>query len=237
MKAIKEIKEVEDTNLYIEGQEYFKQDVLDYIEEMVDMKISNGEDTKIKYLPMIMKDIFKSMKDSLEEKEVLVICDDKEKSKKIIKGISKDAVFITAIGCNKDEQEEIYDYILEEVGLSLFYPSNINRVLENYSLIINFTDNIKYDFSRTRRNCVFFDFGFGNNIGNRKKFPIIKDIGFSLKDLGLNETKWLDKVVKASVREALEEKNGQSKVYLYIDNDYYLIKDYINLFIKVKGHF
>lgn len=82
MKAIKEIKEVEDTNLYIEGQEYFKQDVLDYIEEMVDMKISNGEDTKIKYLPMIMKDIFKSMKDSLEEKEVLVICDDKEKSKR-----------------------------------------------------------------------------------------------------------------------------------------------------------
>lgn len=198
------------------------------------MKIPDGEDIKITNLPLVMKTICNLMKDSLDEKEILVICDKKERTKRIIKVISKDVRFITAIGCEKDN-DEIYEHILEETGLSLFFPSNIDRILENYSIIINLIDNLDLDFSKVKRNCIVFDFGQGNVY--KKTPPFIKDFAFDLNDLGIKENILIKNKVFSNLAEALTNDKNKNVKYLYSERNFFSIKDYVNLFIKVKGKF
>ena len=234
LNAIIKLKSENSTRLFIEGHENLSKEKINNIEQFTNMKIPDGENTKIINLPFVMKDICKTIKENLEEKEILVICDNKEKTKRIIKEISKDVKFVTAIGCEEDN-DEIYEYILEETGLSLFYPSNIKRILENYSIIINLIDDVELDFSKVRRNCIVFDFGKGNSLDNKKRPPFIEDFGFNLADLGIKENKFIKSKILSSLSEALTGDKNKKIKYLYSDKNYYSIKDYVNLFIKLKG--
>ena len=63
----------EDINeIYIEGQEDLSRNILNYIEDSLSIKVFNGEDIKIKYLPIILKKAYRILKENLEEKEVLI---------------------------------------------------------------------------------------------------------------------------------------------------------------------
>ncbi len=222
--------------LFIEGCKDLDKEIIFNIEEFTNMKISDGEYIKITNLSKVMKEICNLLKDNLEEKEILIICDNKERMKKIIKGISRNVRFITAIGCEEDN-EEIYEYILDETGLSLFYPSNIERILGNYSIIINLIDNLEINFSKVRRNCIIFDFVDGIYLDNKKSFFPIKDFAFNLNDLGINENRWIRGEVLSSLAESLICNNIEAVTYLYSQGKHYTIKDYVNSFIRVKGKF
>ncbi|WP_313757829.1 hypothetical protein [Tissierella sp.] len=224
------------TSLFIEEYKNLSKDLIFHIEEFTNMKISDGENIKITNLPLIMREICNIMKSNLEEKEILVICDNKERMKAVIKGISKDIRFITAIGCEKDN-DEIYEYILEETGLSLFYSSNIKRILENYSIIINLIGNLQIDFSKVRKNCIIFDFGNGIHLNNKKTLPFIRDFAFDLNDLGIEENIWIENIVLSSLAESLIGGNIEGIRYLYCEDNYYSINDYVKSFINIKGNF
>jgi len=224
------------TGLFIEGYKDLSKESIFRIEEFTNMKISDGENIKITNLPLIMKEICNRMKTNLEEKEILVISDNKEKIKALIKGISKDIRFITAIGCEKDN-DEIYEYILEETGLSLFYPSNIKRILGNYSIIINLIGNLQIDFSKVRKNCIIFDFGNGIHLSNKRTLPFIKDFAFALNDLSIEENIWMEGIVLSSLAESLIGGNMKGIRYLYCEDNYYTIEDYVKSFINIKGNF
>lgn len=234
LNGIVKLKGEDCNRLFIEGYENLSIEAINRIEEYTNMKIPNGEDTKITNLSLAMREICSLSKEDLEEKEILVICDDKERTKRIIKEISKDVRFVTVVGC-ENYNDEIYEYILEETGLSLFYPSNIERILENYSIIINLIDDLKLDLSKIRRNCIVFDFGKGNLFVNKKRVPFIQDFAFDLNDLGVNKNKFIKDNVRANLSEALSLKKNIEIKYLYSDKNYYLVKDYVNLFIKLKG--
>lgn len=235
LMAIKELKEEDDTKLFIEGQENFNKETLDYIQEFTGMKILDGENTRIKSLSLIVREIYTLLKEDIQEKEVLIICSDKDKTKRLIKSIAKDLRFITAIGYGDENHEEVYEYILEETGLSLFYTSNIDRILENYSIIINLMDNVSIDFSKARRNCIIFNFVKDSFSSNTKRPPFIEDFAFDLEDLCIDGTGWLNNKVHSSLFEGLIEDKAQNAKYIYAGNNYYTIKDYINLYIKIKG--
>ena len=236
LNAIMKLKDEDCTKLFIEGYEKLNKETIYHIQEFTNMKILDGEETRINNLPLVMKDICNLMKEDIAEKEILVICDDKEKTKRTIKEISKDVRFVTAIGC-EEYNDEIYEYILEETGLSLFYPVNIDRILENYSMIINLMDGLSLDFSKVRRNCIVFDFGQGNSLHNNKRPPFIQDFAFNFNDLGVNKNRLMQNRVLSNLFEALVEDRKKDIKYLYSEGNYYSIKDYVNLFIKVKGKF
>lgn len=235
IKAIEKIKTNDYERLYIEGQENLPKDKLDYIQKSLDIIIDDGEYIRLRYLPLVIKEIIYHMKSGMQEKEILIISDNKEKTKGIIKSIAADFRFITTTGCDNNDHEEIYKYILEETGLSLFYSSNVSRILENYSIIINLMDNIQLDYSRIKKNCIIFDFAINSSLRNRKRPPVINDFIFDINELGISHTNWIDSRVRPGLFYSLCQDEKHKIQCLASGDDYFSIKDYVEYFINIKG--
>lgn len=234
--GIRNIKTENCTNLYIEDHRYIPDEILEYIENTLDMNISKGISIKISQIPLIIKKIYTLLREDLGEKEVLILCKDKEILKKIIKGVSKDLKLITAVGYDDKYENEIYEYILEETGLSLFCSSNINKILGNYSIIINLMKDFNLDIDKIKRNCLFFDFS-GKSLVKKeeRKFNKIGDFVFQLEDTDINKIKWIEKDIHSDLYESLNGNCKKEISYLSCGNDYYTIEEYVNLFIKHRG--
>ena len=237
--AIKSIKPEGYSNLYIEDYKHIPKNIIDYIEKSLNMKISNGQYIRISYIPLVITEIYKLLKDRIETKETLILCKDKEMTKEIIKIISKDIKFITISGCNEKDNQEIYEYILDETGLSLFQSSNIDKILDNYSVIINLIDNYKINSPKIKRNCIIFDYGEENYlIENRDRHNTvnrIEDFIFDIKDLQIDSNEWVDSGVHSDLYEVFNKNTKQSMPCIYSGGEYYSIRDYVSCFIKLKG--
>lgn len=228
--GIRNIKTEDCTKLYIEDHESIPDEILEYIEDALGMDIPTGISIKLNHIPLVVKKIYSLLEEDLGQKEVLILSDDKEVLRNTIKGISKDFKLITAIGYDNKYENEIYEYILEETGLSLFYSSNINKILGNYSVIINLINDFNLDFSKIKRNCLIFDFSKGFII----KDNTIEDFIFELKDM--NEVKWIENKVASNLYECLKTDDKEEIPYLQCGNDYYTVGEYINRFIKLRGN-
>lgn len=224
-------------NLYLEEVDYIPKVAIGYMESSLGLKVSSSNHIRIEHIPLVVKKIYSQLNSDLKNKEVLVISRDKEIMKNIIKGISKDFKFITVPGSNPIDNEHVYDFILAETGLSLFHSSDINKILNKYNIIINLDDDFKLDTSKIRRNALFFDFTQGSllNFKENNKFHRIKDFGFKLGDLDLDDNKWLEKDIDSNLYGLLDGKLPGDVEYLYLEKNCYTIKDYINNFIKIKG--
>jgi hypothetical protein len=234
--GIRNIKTENCTNLYIEDHKYISDEILEYIENTLDMNISKGISTKIFHVPLIIKKIYTLLREDLGEKEVLILSEDKEILKKIIKGVSKDLKLITAIGYDNKYENEIYEYILEETGLSLFCSSNINKILGNYSIIINLMKDFNLDIEKIKRNCLIFDFSRESLAKKEaRKSNKIGDFVFQLEDTDINKMKWIEKDVHSDLYESLNGNCEKDISYLSCENDYYTIGEYVNLFMKHRG--
>lgn len=233
LNAVTKLKSEDSTNLFIEGSESLSKETIIQIEDITNMKIADGKEIRTSNVLPVMKNICRLSNEDLEDKEILIICDNKEMTKRIVKEISKEIKFVTTVGCEEDN-DEIYEYILDETGISLFFPSNINRVLENYDIIINLVDNLDLDFSKVKRSCIIFDFGKGNFLENRRRPPCIKDFGFNLSDLGIDKIDFIGTKIRSDLLEALSEAKNKEIKYLYVEESYYSIRDYINSFVKLK---
>lgn len=168
-------------------------------------------------------------------KEVLILCNDKEKVKEVIKNLAKEIKFITVYGFNEEEGEELYDYILDEIGLSIFHTKDFYNIIDNYDIIINFLDKINLKNVIKKKKSIVFDF-----TSNENRQYFIKDCGYDLKDLSISNTKWFNSIINTQIFKFLLENNKNNINPKYIitkSNNCYTIKEYIDLFIKIKGRF
>lgn len=203
------------------------------------MKIASSEEIKITHIPLVIKSIYSLLYEDPNNKEVLFICRNKEVSKKAIKEITRVSKFITMLGCNLDDSEEVYQYVLEETGLSLFTSTNIDEILGRYSIIINLDEDFKLESSKIKKNAIVFDLNRKSNLqhekNNNSRIYKIKDFGFDLNELKINNNEWLSPRVDMELYNLINgERPGKVK-YLYIENNWYSIKDYLNSFVKLKG--
>lgn len=217
-------------NIYIEEIRSIPDKSIDYMEESLGLKLSKGIDGKIPYIPLVIKDIYKIIGSKLEDQEVLVMSKDKETSKKLIKMISKDIKFITNLGLDLEGSEEIYEYILQETGLSLINSSGINENLKRYNIVINFSDDFKLEALRFKGNAIIFDFGRGG-----RALHSIKDFGFRLEDLDLDENKWIENRLDSSLYGILNKGVLGQVLYLYCGNSFYTLDEYVKEFLRLKG--
>ena len=232
--------EVEDfTGLYLEEGRNLSKDVKNYIGNEVGLKIISNEETKSTLIPLVIQKIYNVLNERLENKEILVISNNKEYAKKVIREVAKISKFITTFGCNMKESEEIYEYVLEETGLSLFNSSNIDKILGKYSIIINDADDLKLKSSKIKKNTIIIDFNrdncFDHEKNNGSRLYQIRDLGFDLKDLGIHSNKWLHSKVDMELYDLINEGALGKVKYLYVENSWYSIKDYTNYFLKVRG--
>lgn len=237
IKSIKKIIDIDFDNIYIEGQDNFNDNALDLIQKELNLKIDKGYKTKIYDLPIMIKNIFRFTGEDIREKEVLIILDNVKGVKNVIEDISKQCKFISIYGLNDSENDDIYEYILEQTGLSVFCPVNLENVIKNYSLIINLSKSSFSDklYKKIKRSTIIFDFG-----ENEKKFNTIQDFGYKLKDFKLKEVVYLNKVINSSQFHALKNATGIENIipkYIISGKHYYSIEEYITQFIRFKGKF
>lgn len=236
LQGIREVLTEDISRIYIEGQEKLNYKILKYIEDNINIKVFYGEDIKIKYLPYIMKKIYRVLKDNLEEKEVLILDDNVNRVKKIIEAISKYLGYITVVGLDEQEQNQLYEYILEETGISIFYPYNIEKIAGNYSIIINFMDNAELLFNRLKKHSLVFDFSQGEYEGLKNRPPLIRDFYFIFKNIKV-ENLIVDTKISSSLFESLSLTQYSDDVLLYAEDIHYTIRSYVDNFMKFKGRF
>lgn len=225
--------------LYMEDSRYISKEVINYMEDEIGLKILSNKYSKVPYIPLVIKAIYNILNENLKSKEVLVISKNKEASKKIIKEIAKITQFITNSGCNLDDSEDVYEYILKETGLSLFTSPNVDKILGKYSIIVNLNDDFKLESMNINRNTIIFDLNREEYLECEKNINSrlykIKDFGFDLEDLGVSKNKWLTSIVNMQLHDLIIGEIPVNVKYLYLGEDWYSIKNYVNSFIKLKG--
>lgn len=235
LKSIKSIIDSDFNNLYIEGQEEMGEELIKYIGKELHLSIDTGYSNKIRYLPEMIVNIFKVLKEEPSQKELLIVGEDSKTIKQFAVNISNQFKFISIYGV--DEDDDVYDFILENTGVSAFFPTDLNKVIKNYSVIINLSDYI-FDssyYEKTKRSTIVFDFGNTN-----KQFSTIQDFGYKIKNLKMKQTPYLSKVINSSLCESFKSEVEHDYIVpksIISGGKAYGIEEYIKLFIKFKGKF
>lgn len=237
--AIEELKDEDTNSLIIEELSLFTMDDLKVIEAETNLKIFNGRKVLIFFIPLILNMIYKALDEDIKKKEVVIIGDDEELTKKLIESLCKDIRFITVTGdYEEDEIENIYEYILEETGLSIFYSKNIDRILTNYSIVINLIDNYYFNCEKLRDEAIIFDFSinkqFSNSIKRNRKAVVIEDFIFEGDDLKIEDTEFISSLFSSCMYEKLNQFKLEDFIGLFIEEQIYKIKDFADYKIKNK---
>lgn len=239
IQAIIKLNQEQNKTLIIEDYNHIDKESVDEIRKKTNMRIFTGENTKIKSIPIAIKEIYNLLKEDLKKQEILVISDRKAIAKDIIKSFSKEVRFITTIGDTEENIEEIYNSILEETGLSLFHSSNIEKILSNYSIIVNLKDTLDFNISKLRKSAIVFDLShskiFKTADKGRNTYHVIEDFIFQLDSLGIEDTIWINNKLSSNIYESLNEKQDLKFYQIYSNGDYYYLRDFVNLVIRAKG--
>ena len=224
ISGIEKIKKQNIKYLILEEIELFNKEEINLIETETNLKILDGMDAIIYFFPIVLEEY-------IREKEILIFNEDKEITKKIILSLSKKVKSITLVEDNEDIVEEIYDFVLEKTGLSIFHSKNINRILKNYSIIINFNNNTKIDENQIRKEALIFDFslekGLKANLENTKK-EIIEDFIFKTRSLDILKSDWIDEQISSSIYEYFNDYKINDFQGLLVNGEVYSPKDFIN---------
>lgn len=240
VNKILNLKSEEDNLLYIEGLENIDTKILKEIELRTSMTIPTGEKIWLYNLPILLKQLLKHLNENSFGDEVLIICGDKEKTLELIKILPEDLRFISIIGKKEDVLEEIYETILDETGISLFQPSNIENTIKNYNVIINLSDDVIGDFKSIRRKAIIFDLSNTKSLSEiveeYKYNIIINSISISIKDTDILKNNWVGERVSPRVFELLMADKFKEFHKIQWKNQDYTIKEIINSEIKIKGN-
>lgn len=240
VENILKLKSEEDTKLYMEGLENIDDNILNELELRTSMLIPKGKDIWQYNLPIVLKQLFKSLKEDSFQEEVLIICGEKEQSIQLIKSLSEFLGFISIIGNNENVLEDIYGQILEETGVSLFQPTNIEKTIKKYNIIINLCEDLSFSLVNLRRKAILFDMSNSKKISKLgeefKNTILINDINLSIKDTEIVSNQWLGPIVSPGLYEFLMGDQKKEFYKIKWNGQYYFLKDFINSAIKLKGN-
>lgn len=236
IQNILKIKAEEDTNLYIEDCESFSSDIIDYIEKNTELNFSSGDNIRILNIPDIIQEVHKLLNQDYNGRDTLVICSNRNTLLYTLNILSEYIKFITVVGIDRTIKEEVYEEILELTGISIFQPNNLEKVIKNYGIIINFNDVLDFNINGIRNEALILDFSKikpFKGLNNKKKNIVIEEINF---ESGL-DNKWLDKRVTPGLLESLNQDNNKTFRQILTKNHFYFIKDFISKEIKWRGRF
>lgn len=237
--SIESLKEECINYIIFEDMSLFNTKDLKLIEERTDLKVLDGRKVLTTFLPIALKEIYKLLNEDIRKKEVLIIGDDEKQTKHIIETICKDVRFITITGqYDKETIDNIYEYILEKTGLSIFYSKNIDKILTNYSIIINLIDDCSINFQNLRNEAIVFDFSIKKNLRKDRVLKgrtIIEDFIFNEEALNIKGTEYLPQNTFSRIYERWKEYHRDDLKGFYVDDETYSIEEFVNTKIKNKG--
>mgnify|MGYP000441968961 CR=1 FL=1 len=226
--------------LLIEDLHIFNKGQLELIEKSTNLKVVNGMNILVDFLPIVLDSIYRLLDKDLKSKEVLVIGNNEEVTKKVIESICKVVRFVTITGnFQKESVENIYQYILEKTGLSVFYSKNIDRILTNYSIIINLIDNCRLNNKKIRNGAIIFDFSFdkylSRELRNNSRLTAIEDFMFKGDDVNFNNNGIIPELIPSHIYQYLIKRKLDDYYGVYANGHIYSTEDLVNLQIRNKG--
>lgn len=242
IKALNKLRD-EDTEVFLMENLYmFNRLQLNIIEKETGLKIVDGMDVLMGFLSLALTSIYKILGEDLKNREALIIGREEELTQKAIEAICKDVSFITIIGdFDKEDVERIYQHVLEKTGLSIFFSKKIDRILTNYSIIINLIDNCSINTRRLRNDAIIFDFSidkqFSRSIIKDTKLTVVEDFVFRGDGINLNGKGLIPTLVPSYIYEYLAQGKDEDFYGVYANGNIYSTAEFVHLNIKNKGKF
>lgn len=237
--SIERLKDEHIDSVIFEDMSFFNRQDLKSIENRTGLNVVDGINTLISFLSVALERIYSLLNSDLKNKEFLIIGDDEKQTKDLIESVYREVRFITITGKYSDVTiDNIYKHTLERTGLSVFYSKNIDKILTNYSIIINLIDNYSIDFRKLRSETVVFDFSFNKNL--RKDALLsgkatIEDFMFKGDDLNIRNNRFLPGDICSRIYENFNRYNKEDFKGFVINDEFCSIEEFINRKIKNKG--
>lgn len=226
------LKGPDDTNIYIEGSSKYPIDFLKKINELTELKFSSGYNIRISNLPILLKEVYKSLGREMNSTDTLIMSDERKIVLDILEVLSEEINFFTVYGIDSALKDEFYEEVLENTGISIFQPNKIDKIIKNYGTVINFSNKIDIENFYFRNQSVIIDFSVEKPLKSMQKKNIlyIQDIILESKIT----SRWISEYVNPELFVCV---NGVETTFsqIFTNNDFYFIDDYVRGFIKKKG--
>lgn len=232
ISCINKLKDEKTKGIYIEEIGETNLDIKDIIEKETALVFPSELDLKLYNMKIILDKVLK-INSLLMESEVLVICKDKELIYKIIKAIYKDFPFISIV--NKIEiQEDIYEDILNDIGLSITRVNDLNKMIENYGIIINVEKDISISPKTIKKNSIVFDFAKNGDFRAAGGFILIEDVSISDREIKIPSL--LPSEISSSLYRSLTSKKEIKFCRIYSRDKLYTFDEVIKFKGSLRGN-
>lgn len=239
IKKVNNVKEKDTKYLLIENVNLLNRESIYKIERETNLKVLDGINIKAHYLPIVLKKLHILLDENLREKEILFFCGDKNITENFILNLSKEVRYITLVGDNEDIIEDNEDIIedisktiLEDTGLSIFHSKNIDRILKNYSIIINLDENIEINIDKFRKTAIIFDFSFGKDLKPLESYGIIEDFVFKADRLNIKKNSYIEDNILSPIYEYFNLLAAEDLKGLLMEKKEYSPKSFIDVKIR-----
>jgi len=218
--------------IYIEEVNSMDIQAIERIQFETSMEIPKGLDIKLYNIPLILKEISRIQKKDIGKEEVLIISSDRDNIIKTIDSISNVFNFISLIGLDKDEEDELCSEILKTRGLSIFQPKNLEKNLNRYNIIINLEEEFYIDKNQISQQAIIFDFSLKRIFNSLQNSLVINDINIDISELLKWENEFINSLVPSSLYEGLVDNNEGRFNQIYIKDSFYKVRKH-KLFLNV----
>lgn len=188
VKGVEKFKTSKTKTIVLDRLDPINLEDLDYIEEVTKLKVLDGKKVMIDFIPLVLKELSNLLKIELIDEEILVIGDDGHLTYDLVSQLSKEIRFLTVIGDDEKWIEDISKKTYDDTGLSIFYTENVNKILKNYSIIINLNEYMYIDIGKLRGKTIVFDLSFQKVLADKinkynKNILVVEDFLFDSEDL------------------------------------------------------
>lgn len=238
IQGINKIKPHNVEYLIIEEISLFNREEIKLIEARTNLKVVDGINTLFMFLPLVLEEIQKYLKEDFRRKEILIIGEGDILTEELVYVLHKNVNFISISGEDKEAIENISQSIFKKTGLSIFYTQNIDKILINYPIIVNLKDDALVCSNKFRRGAIIFDFSISKklsrSIKDKKNLVVIEDFMF-FKDLDMMENSWIQEWVSSKIYDYFKLSIDNKRVRFLVDGNICTMEELINKNIKQKG--
>lgn len=242
LKGVEKFKSSKSRNIVLYNLDILELKDFQYIEKKTGLRILNGKQTMVEFLPMVLKELSTFLERKLIDEEILIISDNSFLTYDLIKDLSNRFKFLTIVGNDGYWIEDISKKIYDTTGLSIFYTRDINRILKNYSIIINLNEDVLIDIYKLKSTTIVFDLSIKKLLARRinssnKNILVIEDFLFSCEELLLERKNFdLGKEVPSYKYEIFQDNNIENFRKVVVNIEEYTLRDLAYKKIKKRSN-
>lgn len=225
---------IDDEYLYLYIEESLPANVKKTIANALSIMLSSGNDIRLYNIAHIVEALKSKWKSDTMKKEILIISNSKDETIEVIESISNGFSFISVLGLNDLDGEDVYEKILDDTGISVYFPKKENISLKKYGLIINTLDDNFINLKDIKNKAIIIDFSETKPFSAANRY-VIEDISIDIGEIGLIDNQWIGKEIRSDLFNCFNNKDYKSFSRIYKNKSLLTIDEFLNQGIKIKG--